>query len=157
MKIYRIKKLARYAFNFLPLLQDYLSFVYCLNLTKNIFPLNNVFIHVFQKIPFNYYPLSLVPQSLTLPDNISRPCGNTGKITSKHSRTALTLPGRLIIKVLRRTPATARESIDRLVFFKLSILMASASPGTSRSITARVASGVLSRGLKPVPPVVNIR
>ena len=33
---------------------------------------------------------------------------------------------------------------------------ASAMPGASRSITARVASGVTSRGPRPVPPVVRI-
>jgi hypothetical protein len=30
-------------------------------------------------------------------------------------------------------------------------------PGASRSSTARVASGVTSRGLNPVPPVVSTR
>ena len=35
--------------------------------------------------------------------------------------------------------------------------IASAIPGTSRSITARVASGVTSRGATPVPPVVSTR
>ena len=34
--------------------------------------------------------------------------------------------------------------------------IASASPGTSRSITLRVASGVTSRGPSPVPPAVTI-
>ena len=33
--------------------------------------------------------------------------------------------------------------------------IASASPGASRSITARVPSGVWSRGAEPVPPVVT--
>ena len=46
-------------------------------------------------------------------------------------------------------------SIACLLFFRLSRRMASGRPGTSRSMTARVASGVLSRGLKPVPPVVR--
>src|SRR5690606_6815538 len=35
--------------------------------------------------------------------------------------------------------------------------IASATPGASRSITVRVASGVTSRALKPVPPVVMTR
>ena len=33
----------------------------------------------------------------------------------------------------------------------------SANPGASFSMTARVASGVTSRGANPVPPVVKIR
>ena len=33
--------------------------------------------------------------------------------------------------------------------------IASAIPGASRSITARVASGVTSSGVRPVPPVVK--
>jgi hypothetical protein len=35
--------------------------------------------------------------------------------------------------------------------------MASARPGASRWITTRVASGVMSSGVIPVPPVVNTR
>jgi len=35
--------------------------------------------------------------------------------------------------------------------------MRSAIPGASRSSTARVASGVTSRSLSPVPPVVSTR
>jgi chaperonin GroEL len=57
------------------------------------------------------------------------------------------------IDIVRR----ALESMACLVFFRLSWRMASGRPGTSRSMTARVASGVLSRGLKPVPPVVRIK
>ena len=37
----------------------------------------------------------------------------------------------------------------------LSARMASGIPGASRSTTAKVASGVTSRGEKPVPPVVR--
>ena len=53
---------------------------------------------------------------------------------------------------LPRMPATPRESRP----CGLTSRIASASPGASRSITARVPSGVWSRGAKPVPPVVTI-
>ena len=43
------------------------------------------------------------------------------------------------------------------VMLRLWYRMASAMPGALRSATARVASGVISRGAKPVPPVVRIR
>jgi hypothetical protein len=43
------------------------------------------------------------------------------------------------------------------VFLKLSALMASAKPGTSLSITLKVASGVTSLELRPLPPVVIIK
>src|SRR5579883_2073745 len=76
---------------------------------------------------------------------------------SRHSLTALGLPGRLTIRVRPRTPATPRESMPKGVCFRLSARMASAMPGASRSITARVASGVTSRGARPVPPVVRIK
>ncbi len=48
-------------------------------------------------------------------------------------------------------------NLDRAwgVFLRLSALIASEKPGTSFSITFNVASGVTSRGLKPVPPVVR--
>src|SRR6266487_3389343 len=84
-------------------------------------------------------------------------CGNTGRIHSRHSLTALGLPGRLIISVRPRVPATPRESIPKGVCCRLTARIASAIPGASRSITAFVASGVTSRGARPVPPVVRIR
>ena len=40
---------------------------------------------------------------------------------------------------------------------RLSARIASAIPGASRSITARVASGVTSSGVRPVPPVVKMK
>ena len=52
-------------------------------------------------------------------------------------------------------PETALESIALGVISRLFILMASAIPGASLSITAFVASGVTSLGAKPVPPVVK--
>jgi hypothetical protein len=65
------------------------------------------------------------------------------------------LPGKLMISVEPRIPATPRESIQLTVWPLDARRIASAIPGTSRSITARVASGVTSRGATPVPPVVS--
>ena len=53
-------------------------------------------------------------------------------------------------------PATARERAAIGVFASPAARISSASPGASRSITARVASGVTSRGPNPVPPVVTM-
>ncbi|MBA7688299.1 hypothetical protein ES703_96778 [subsurface metagenome] len=55
------------------------------------------------------------------------------------------------------TPATARLSIVCGVILKVSALIASVKPGTTLSRIERVASGVVSRGPSPVPPVVRIR
>ena len=53
-------------------------------------------------------------------------------------------------------PATARDSMPKpRPPSSLTRRIASTSPGASRSITARVPSGVRSRGPKPVPPVVT--
>src|SRR4030043_2486534 len=79
------------------------------------------------------------------------------RMTSRHSFTALGLPGRLTIKHLPRLPATARLSIASGLFFIVTILIASVKPGIVLSITASVASGVTSRGDNPVPPLVTIR
>ena len=76
--------------------------------------------------------------------------------TAIDSRTAFGLPGRLTISVLPRMPLTARESMARGVMVMLWARIASAMPGASLSSTARVASGVTSRGAKPVPPVVKM-
>ena len=70
---------------------------------------------------------------------------------------ALGLPGRLTIRVFLRITETARLSMARHVTAMLAARMASAIPGTVFSATSRVASGVMSRGAKPVPPVVRIR
>src|SRR6266481_3441185 len=81
----------------------------------------------------------------------------TGFITAKHSTAPFGDPGRLTIKVPSQMPLIPRDVIAIGVFFKVAARIASDKPGASLSITARVASGVLSRGLKPVPPVVRIR
>ena len=57
-----------------------------------------------------------------------------------------------------RTPATPRDNIPNPRSSpSLARRIASARPGASRSITARVPSGVRSRGPNPVPPVVQTR
>ena len=56
-----------------------------------------------------------------------------------------------------RSAATPRDRHPLGVIFRLSARMASAMPGHSRSATERVASGVMSRGENPVPPVVRMR
>jgi hypothetical protein len=62
-----------------------------------------------------------------------------------------------MMRLLPVTPATARERIDVGALGKLVQRWASANPGNSFSRTARVASGVTSRAIGPVPPVVRIR
>src|SRR5258706_1012113 len=79
----------------------------------------------------------------------------TGSRTSIDSRTARGDPGRLTTSVVPTAPATPRESMPCGVFASERARSASAMPGTSRSITRRVASGVTSFGERPVPPVVN--
>ena len=67
------------------------------------------------------------------------------------------LPGRFTISVLSLVPAMPRES-HAIGFFSAPFArIASAIPGASRSMTLRVASGVRSRGPRPVPPTVRIR
>ena len=63
----------------------------------------------------------------------------------------------MTIRVRPRMPAALRERQPRGVMRRLSARMASGIPRVSRSTTARVASGVMSRGEKPVPPVVSTR
>ena len=54
------------------------------------------------------------------------------------------VPGTLMLSDCPRIPATPRESIQWRVCSREASRIASASPGASRSITARVASGVTS-------------
>ena len=62
-------------------------------------------------------------------------------------------PGVLQMMACPRMPAMPRESRPS----GLTNRIASASPGASRSMTARVPSGVWSRGANPVPPVLTTR
>ena len=79
--------------------------------------------------------------------------GSTSSTASRHSLAPLVEPGVLRIKVVPQVPATPRESRPS----GLTKRIASLSPGACRSSTASVPSGVKSRGVKPVPPVVTIR
>lgn len=67
------------------------------------------------------------------------------------------LPGRLIIRLRPRMPAALRDRHPLGVMRMDSARIASGMPGVSRSTTSMVASGVMSRGEKPVPPVVSTR
>ena len=66
-------------------------------------------------------------------------------------------PGRLMMSVLPRMTAVCRDRMAVGTKFRLMARICSPKPGSSRSATARVASGVTSRGAGPVPPVVRIR
>src|SRR5215212_3562076 len=92
-----------------------------------------------------------------LPASKSRAWGSTGAITEKLSLTALGEPGRFTINVPEQTPHTPLDNIAIGVAFSDCARIASAMPGASRSMTRCVASGVLSRGPRPVPPVVMIK
>ncbi len=85
----------------------------------------------------------------------SSPCRSAGLTTANPSRQPPGEPGRLTTSVPPRRPATPRESSACGVRAIASVRMASARPGASRSMNASVASGVTSRGAKPVPPVVS--
>jgi hypothetical protein len=78
-------------------------------------------------------------------------------MTSKDSTAPAGLPGRLMMIVVPRMPAVPRDKIARGVFAAPAARMRSGKPGITRSRTAVVASGVMSRGPKPVPPVVKMR
>ena len=54
-------------------------------------------------------------------------------------------------------PQTSRLVMPIGVYLSDSARIASAKPGTSRSMTSCVASGVTSSGVRPVPPVVRMR
>jgi len=65
------------------------------------------------------------------------------------------LPGGFMLSLSFSAPTIPRESAARGVFFIPSARISSARPGISLSTTARVASGVTSRGPSPVPPEVK--
>ena len=95
--------------------------------------------------------------SASLPWSMSRPCLSEDIIGSRTSSIAFGLPGRFTIRVSFLIPASARQSIARIVICRLMFRIASGMPGVRRVITESVASGVTSRFEKPVPPVVTIR
>ena len=81
--------------------------------------------------------------------------GSKSTTASSDSTAPLGLPGRLRIRLRPRVPQRARLRAENLVFLRPSERMSSGIPSTSRSQTARVASGVTSRADIPVPPVVS--
>jgi len=83
--------------------------------------------------------------------------GSKFATASRDSTAPFGLPGRLMMMLAPRIPATARDMMARGVFFMPSARICSANPGIRRSATAIVASGVTSRGPRPVPPVVRIK
>ena len=62
-----------------------------------------------------------------------------------------------MISVLPRMTAVCRDRMAVGTKCRLMARICSPKPGISRSATASVASGVTSRGVGPVPPVVRIR
>src|SRR5467141_3968203 len=94
-------------------------------------------------------------QSCRAPWSTFTACGNRCEIASRDSTAPLGLPGRLTISVLLLTAAVPRESTAVGVCSRPLRRISSEIPGTIRSATAWVASGVLSRGPIPVPPVVK--
>src|SRR5580692_10899016 len=66
-------------------------------------------------------------------------------------------PGRLTMRTSPARPARPRDSMaDGIPAATPAARIDSAIPGTSRSMTLRVISGVRSLGVNPVPPVVTI-
>ena len=102
-------------------------------------------------------PAAGVAQSPPRSRSFSIACGSAGAIIANCSRQARGLPGMLMISVVPRSPLTARESIACGVLASEPARIASAKPGAGRSSTSSVASGVTSRAVKPVPPVVRTR
>lgn len=74
---------------------------------------------------------------------------------SRFSVAPATLPGRFTMSAVPRMAAWARESGAIEVFLSEALRINSPNPGTARSHTDIVASGVTSRGAIPVPPVVT--
>ena len=81
--------------------------------------------------------------------------GTAANTAPRHSSIAAGLPGRLMISVRPRLPASCRERIAVGTDCKDTARICSPNPGYKRSHTALVASGVTSRGDGPVPPVVT--
>ena len=88
------------------------------------------------------------------PPTWSRRCGSSSSSTRRPSATPPREPGRFTTTVRPATPARARLSAAVGVAARPAVRIASATPGSSWSSTARVASGVRSPGFTPVPPVV---
>src|SRR5467141_3579856 len=94
-------------------------------------------------------------QSWRAPWRTFTACGNKCATASSDSTAPLGLPGKFTMSVFVRTAAVPRESTAVGVCSRPLRRISSEIPGTIRSATACVASGVLSRGPIPVPPVVK--
>jgi len=81
--------------------------------------------------------------------------GRSSMMLSSDSQAPRGLPGRFTMSLSFLAPTIPRESAARGVFFIPSARIIWARPGISLSTTARVASGVTSRGPSPVPPEVK--
>src|SRR5665648_574716 len=83
-------------------------------------------------------------------------CATTGSSTVSPLVTPPIDPGRLTTRVRPATPLMPRDNMaDGMPAPTPAARMASAIPGTSRSTTRCVASGMPSVGVSPVPPVVT--
>ncbi len=80
-----------------------------------------------------------------------------GSKNSSISLTALGEPGKLIINEFLATPDTARENMALEEYWALNVRIAWSTPGVGFSIIFLVTSGVISRGVHPVPPDVRIK
>lgn len=69
----------------------------------------------------------------------------------------LGLPGRFRMRLLPLMPAVCRDKIAVGTYFREMARIFSPNPGIILEQTASVASGVLSRGAGPVPPVVTTK
>src|SRR6266850_2606559 len=94
-------------------------------------------------------------QSWRAPWRTFTACGNKCATASSDSTAPLGLPGKFTMSVFVRTAAVPRESTAVGVCSRPLRRISSEIPGTIRSATACVDSGVLSRGPIPVPPVVK--
>src|SRR3990172_8355206 len=83
--------------------------------------------------------------------------GIAGKTALRDSAMAEGFPGRFIMRDIPLTPAVWRDSIAVGTFFKDTERISSPKPGSIFLHTAAVASGVMSLGAGPVPPVVMTR
>jgi len=87
----------------------------------------------------------------------SRHFGTARKTALRQTAMASGLPGRLMIRLAPRVPAVWRERMAVGTVCRLTVRICWAKPSKMRSQMAWVASGVTSRVVGPVPPVVRMR
>src|SRR5690606_109819 len=88
------------------------------------------------------------------PPRSCRTWGSTGRRASRFSRAPLGEPGKLTTRLSPTVPAVPRDKAAIGVDSSPRAIISCTSPGARRSRMRSVASGVTSRGPKPVPPVV---